>query len=144
MPTTGRVTLTAGLLAVLNTYRTANPTKLRRVYSARPGGVGEVPFAFVGHRDETIVHTAGTRQRTITPTVTVCDHLGDNEQSAGRMDILVDALVDAFTAAPNLGGGILRQTGLLDSEEQFGGPDSVVSYLATTLVFELVLMEGRN
>ena len=147
MTTTARQDVVAALTSVMTTFQAANPTQLRKVFSARPGGPGEVPFAFVGARDETIVHTAGTRQRTFAPAVTVCDHLGDNEQAAGRMDILVDGLVDAFTAGVEVNPDfVLVQTRVLDGEEAFIRPDGVaITYIASTLLFEeIVIMEGRN
>lgn len=146
MSTTARADVVAALQSVLGTYRTANPNKLRKIYTARPGGTGDVPFAFIGNRDEAIVHTQGVRQRTFAPTVTICDHLGDNEQSAARLDILVDGLVDAFTAGVQVNPGfVLVQTAVLDGEEAFTGPSDVtITYRAATLVFaEIVIAEGR-
>ena len=98
MTTTGRQDVAAGLLSILNTYRTANPSLLRKAWGARPGSIGDVPAAWVSIGDETILHTNQTRQRTFSPSVTVVDTFADNEQTAARLDILTDGLVDAFTA----------------------------------------------
>lgn len=148
MTTTGRQDVVDGLVAVLEAFQAANPTLLRKVYSRRPGSFdGEKPVAFVGNRDELILHTSGTRQRTFAPTVVIVDVFGDNEQSAGRMDALVDGLVDTFTANPHaIDGAVLSQTAVLDIEiEQPKADGGSIHYPATTLVFgEIVLMEGRS
>lgn len=147
MPTSGRQSVVDGLVAVLNTYKTANPTRLRRVYTARPGGFAELPAAYVGTLDEIILHTSGTRQRTFAPTVVVVDAFTDNEQTGDRMDILIDGLVDAYTAQPSvIVGMVLRQTGVLDGNLSISGPNDVtIVYRSATLTFaDTVLMEGRN
>lgn len=125
MPTTTfRQDAVAGLMTVLNAYKTTNPTLLRGVYSARPGGPAfEKPCAYVGGRDETQVHTDATRTRTLTGLqVIVLDTFPDNAQTADRMDVLVDGLTDAFTAAPHALGGnsVVSVTSIADTEVQMG------------------------
>lgn len=145
-PTTACVDVVAALLSILNTYRTANPTRLRAVFTARPGGVGEVPFAYIGARDEAITHTEGTRSRDFSPTVVVVDTYGDNEQTQDRLDILQDGLVDAFTAGVHaIGYGVLEQDGVRDEDVSFTGPERVTFYRGRTFTFSHILVtEGRN
>lgn len=145
-PTTALVDVVAALMSVLNAYHAAHPTLLRAVYSARPGGVSEVPFAFVGPRNETVVHTSGTRDRTLTPTVVVVDTYGDNAQTMDRLDVLQDGLMDAFTAGVRvMGQGVIEQTAVRDGDIEFTGPERVTFYRARTFEFDRTLVtEGRN
>lgn len=146
MATTKRADVTAGLLSVLTTFKNANPTLLHAVYPSRPGSFPETPCAFVGVRDETIAHDSGTRRRTFAATVVLVDVLIDNEQTGDRLDVLVDGLVDAFTAAPAvIEATMLQQTGVTDGELDLTGPTTVVHYRAVTLTFgEIIFQEGRN
>lgn len=147
MSTTGRQDVVSGLLSVLNTYKGSNPSLLRRTWTARPGTFGgELPLAFITMGDETVVHTSGTRQRTFVPQVTVVDTFADNEQTAGRLDILVDGLMDAFTAAPHaVSGAVIRVTQVSTGDLEQLGPSGPIFYRSATFVFaETVLMEGRN
>ena len=124
MGTTFRADSVAGLMTVLNAYKTAHPTLLRGVYSARPGGAAfEKPCAYVGSRDEQVSHDSGTRTRTLSGLqVVVLDTFPDNAQNADRMDVLVDGLLDAFTAAPHALGGnsVVSVTSIADTEVQMG------------------------
>lgn len=146
MTTTARQDLVAGTMGVLVAFRIAHPTLLHGIYSARPGSF-DPPAAFLGPRDEAIVHTSGTRQRTFGGfTVVLVDAFGDNEQTVDRLDVLVDGLVDAFTAAKlQFSGGRLQMTAVIDGELDQGGPEAVNRYRAVTLLFgETVVMEGRS
>jgi hypothetical protein len=147
MPTTARADVVDGILSVLNAYRVANPTKLRRVLSKRPGGFAEVPVAYLGFLDEEIIHTSGTRQRTFAgATVVVVDNFHDSPTNHHRFDELIDGLVDAFTASPHaVPGAVLTITSVRDGEISIEGQAGVNVYPSATITFgELVIMEGRN
>ena len=145
MPTTTfRQDAVAGLMTVLNAYKTAHPTLLRGVHSARPGGNAfEKPCAYVGSRDESVTHDSGIRTRTLTGLqVVVLDTFPDNAQTADRMDVLVDGLLDAFTAAPHALGGnsVVSITSIADSEVTMGE----AIYRAAIFTFgTAVAQEGR-
>ena len=149
-PTTALVDVVAALKAICQTYITANPTLLHAVYPARPSGVTEVPFAFVGPRNETVEHTSGTRTRTITPTVVIVDTYADNEQTMGRLDVVQDGLMDAFTAGYHsigTGYGVLEQTGVLDGDISWENllNGTVTWYRSRTFLFDkIIVTEGRN
>jgi hypothetical protein len=119
-----RAEFVAGLVSVLNTYKTANPTLLRGVYTARPDGVAfEKPAAWVGNRDETTRHDSGIRTRNFPGlTVWVADTFPVDQQTQDRMDVLVDGLQDAFTNAPHAGGGntVIAVTSVSDTEVAMG------------------------
>ena len=139
---TFRVDLVDALYDLLTTYSVANPTLLRKVYRTRPGAFQELPAAFVGPRDETITHTAGTRERAINPTVVVVDTFSDNVETGDRMDILMDDLVDVFTAGVRqLAWAIIEPTGVVPGEIEASG----AIYRAETIQFARTsIREGRS
>lgn len=139
---TFRADLVDALYDLLVAYQTANPTLLRKVYRARPAAFGELPAAFVGPRNETIKHTAGARERAIDPSVIVVDTFTDNVETGDRMDILMDDLVDVFTAGVRqLGNAIIEPTGVLPGELEASG----AIYRAETIQFgRTSIMEGRS
>lgn len=103
MPTSFRQDVVAGLVTILEAYKTANPTLLRHVFDVRPQGpVSDFPYAYVALRPESIRHASGTRTRTMQPSVVVVDTLASNGETYDRFDVLVDGLVDQFTAYPHI------------------------------------------
>jgi hypothetical protein len=103
MATTFRADVASGLVTILEAFKTANPTLLRSVHRARPEGfTGDYPIAFVEARPETIFHTSGIRDRTMTPSVSVVDAGGTNAEMMAAFDTLVDALLDHFTLYPHI------------------------------------------
>lgn len=103
MVTTFRSDIASGLLTILEAFITANPTLLRRAYRARPASWNtDLPAAWVETRNEVVAHDSGVRTRTMTPSVLVVDRLTDNTETMDRMDDLVDALLDHFTASPHI------------------------------------------
>lgn len=108
MTTTFRADSRAGLVALLTGFQTANPTMLGSVLPARPEGfTGDYPIGFVDSQPETIVHDSGTRTRTMTPAVAVVAEKTLNAEEQDRFDLLVDALVDWFTANPHIVAGTI-------------------------------------
>jgi hypothetical protein len=108
-PTTFREDVVDGIMAVLNTYIAANPTLLVRAYRSKPlnVGAGDLPAAYIDFRNEDINHSEGTRTRTMSPSFVVVDRVADNIETGDRLDPLVDDLVDAFTAQPQLVTGTI-------------------------------------
>lgn len=122
MPSTFRADIAGGLVTILTAYQAANPTLLRSVHSARPSRyTGDMPFAYVETRNETVAHDAGLRTRTMTPTVVVVDELTDNGETMGRFDVLVDSLLDWFTDNPHITPNtIWDQLSITDDYEEVG------------------------
>lgn len=145
--TTFRSDLVAALRTVLLAQRTATPTQLRAVYTARPGSFSETPCAYVGARDEVITYDAGTRTRTFTPTVIIVDTFADVSEAEDRIDDLVDLLVDRFTAAYAAvagGGSITQLSTVTDTELETPGTSGPVVYRAAVLGFDRTFIsEGR-
>jgi hypothetical protein len=139
---TFRVDLVDALYDLLVAYRTANPTLLRAVYRTRPAAFQELPAAFVGPRAETITHTSGTRERAIDPSVVVVDSFTDNTETGDRMDILMDDLVDVFTAGVRqIGNAIIEPTAVLPGELEASG----AIYRAESIQFaRTTIREGRS
>ena len=122
MTTTFRDDIVAALVVILEAQVTATPTLLRKVYASRPGSFAELPVAWVGSRSEDITHDSGTRTRTFSGlTVTIADN-STTESGPDRLDQLVDALVDRFTAAVSaVPGTILECTSVADTEIELVG-----------------------
>ena len=98
--------------------------------------------AYVGPRAETITHTSGTRERQINPTVVVVDGFSDNVETGDRMDILMDDLIDVFTAGVRqIGNAILEPTSVDPGELEASG----AIYRAETIEFARTsIREGRS
>lgn len=106
--TTFRRDVRAGLVLALSDFKTANPSQLGSVLTARPEGfTGDYPIAFPDSQPESIFHTAGVRDRTMTPAVAVVAEKALNAEEQDRFDALVDALVDWFTARPHITSGTI-------------------------------------
>lgn len=139
---TFRVDLVDALYDLLKAYQTANPTLLRAAYRTKPGAFSETPAAFVGSREETITHTAGTRERAINPSVVVVDTFTDNVETGDRMDILIDDLVDVFTAGVRqIGNALIEPTAVVPGELEMPG----AIYRAEAIQFARTsIREGRS
>jgi hypothetical protein len=139
---TFRVDLVDALYDLLIAYQTANPTLLRRVYRTRPAAFEELPSAFVGPREEAITHTSGTRERTIAPSVVVVDTFTDNIETGDRMDVLMDDLIDVFTAGVSqIPWAIIEPTGVTPGELEASG----AIYRAESIAFaRTTIREGRS
>lgn len=137
-----RANVTAAIVAVAEAYQTANPTKLRKVASARPAGFGELPCAFVGTRNETILAPGGDIfQRSIRPTLFVVDNPSDNIERAEAMDDLADDLLLLYAAAYHQvsGSTLLTPLGVEDVELEVG----TVSYPGFAITFEALEITQR-
>ena len=137
-----RADVTAALVAVAQTYATANPTLLRKVESGRPASFAETPIAFVATRAEAVIFGSGIMNRTIRPTLYVVDSAPDNIEAAERMDALADALLIAYAAAYHQisGSTLLTPMGLEDVELEVG----TVSYPGFAITFEALQITGRT
>ena len=142
MATTFRTDVADGLLAVLNTFITANPTLLKRAYRARPSGFPDLPAAYIADRSEDITHDSGTRTRTMSGlSFMVVDEITDNLETMARFDTLIDLLVDAITASPQLGTtGIWSRLTVTDQEVEYG--DYVLKGVRFAFP-DISIMEGR-
>lgn len=138
MPTTFRQNVVAGLVVILEAYKAANPTLLRRVFDVRPQSpVNDLPYAYVSLRPETITHASGVRVRTMNPSVVVVDALASNGETYDRFDVLVDGLVDQFTSYPHIVANTIWDRMTVAEEDEPG-------HAAVRFTFENVeIIEGR-
>lgn len=143
MATTFRSDVVSALKGLVDTYISSNPTVLRACYASRPASFPETPCAYIGNRPETIRHDSGTRARTLAPTVVIVDILADNVETGTRMDDVVDALIDVFTANPHAVSGdtLIEPTGVEDVELEAG---TVVYRAAVISLGRCVIQEGRT
>lgn len=120
MTTSIRQTARSGAKGVLDTYRTANPTRLQHTYDHPPGSY-HTPCAFVDKEmPETITFSASVRQRVLTVTVVVLNRLSSNQESSAEQDVLVDGLIDAFTSAARTAvpGCLITPASVSDAERE--------------------------
>lgn len=136
----------AGLYATLVAFRSANPWALKGLATARPANLGnlDLPGAYIDGADETITHNGGTRTRTMSGLgVMVVLPQPDNAEAENAMDAIIDALMDAFTAAYHAvdGSSILVQTAVTEVPlDEDGG-----HYLGNRITFgQTSKTEGRN
>lgn len=91
----------AGVYSVLTAYAAANPTLLRGTTTARPASLstGELPCAWIDAVNAAAVrHFNSIRQQDLEVIVTLADVVPDSQEEEARADVLIDALMDAFTA----------------------------------------------
>ena len=143
MTTTFRSDVVAGYYAMLTGFAAANPTMLEHAYRTRPRSFSDRPLAFVGPRNESIAHTQGTRQRTMTPTIVFVWAWNDEQETADIRDDLIDAFLDYATARPHAVSNqtVTSPTGVEDVELEMDGapyPASIVSF------GETLILEGRS
>lgn len=143
MTTTFRADTVAGLLSILNDFISSNPTLLRRAFSARPASwTTDTPVAWVETRGETVAHDSGLRMRTLQPQVVVLDRLTDNVETMDRMDVLVDTLLDAFSANPHISSNTAwDQLTVSDEVEQL--PDGTWATVVRFTFPNVMAREGR-
>lgn len=149
MTTTFRADVTAGVVAVLQAQQAATPDKLRAVYSSRPGSFSELPCAYIGNADERITYSGQLRTRTMVGmTAVLVDVYADSIESGDRLDVLVDLLVERFTAAyaqVSGGGSILALSSVSDTEVEVSGVNGPILYRGVILGFgESFITEGRT
>lgn len=140
--TTARADTAAALTTLLLAFNAANPTLLKRVSRARTN-FNELPAAYVGAIDERVLHTSGTRQRTLLPSIVLVDSF--TEATEDRLDLAADGLMDYFTAhSAQVPGGELEMVSVSDGEiENVASSGVTAIYRAITFGFSVTIMEGR-
>ena len=142
MTTSARQDLRAGCASVLTTYQAANPTLLGKVYDYPPESFA-TPCAYVEKTvNERIEHDASLRRRTLSVNVVIVNKLMSNDQATGEQDVLVDGLLDAFTAGYHAASSstVLQPVSVTDTEITAGDG---VRYAAAVIAVEMSIQEGR-
>lgn len=147
MATTFRADTRAGLVTMGEAFVAANPTMLRKMHAVRPTSfAGDIPFAYAELLAEAATHTAGTRERVLSPSIVLVGRPLDNEQSVSEFDALVDAFADHATSYAQFSANSIwdQWTVTDESEEVQTAPDSVRTYPTVRFTFTNVsLREGR-
>lgn len=140
-----RQNVSSGLLTVLQGFSAANPTLLKGIHAARPNSYELVdkPGCFIDGGDETVAYMQGVRTRILTTTVTVFTFVPDTAEAQNGMDVLIDGLLDCFTAAYHAAGGksLIEATSIRQVELNDG---KGVSYLGYQFPFTNEIKEGRT
>lgn len=140
-----RQAVSAGLLTVVTAFRDANPTLLKGIHASRPNSYDLVdkPGAFLDGGNETVTYAQGVRTRHLTTTVTVFTAVPDIAEAQNGMDVLIDGLLDAFTANYHAAGGktLIEATSITQVELNDG---KGVSYLGYQFPFDNEIAEGRT
>lgn len=133
----------AGLVTLLTTFRSANPTMLKSIRLTRPEAMADVPAAFVGARDEAVAQDGGLRTRRFATSIVLVDRVANNVETENRMDALIDAILDLLSANPHAASGqtIVSPTAV----NEYALPEGQnVEYLANEIVLgETQTQEGR-
>ncbi len=143
MTTTFRQDFRAGCLTVLTTYQTAHPDLLATVYDYPPESFA-TPCAYMEKSiPETVIHDSGLRFRVLRGSVVLVTKLLSNKQATHEQDVLVDGIMDAFTATPHAASGstLVEPKGASDTE--IASSDGV-RYGAVIIPIEGSIQEGRN
>lgn len=147
MATTFRTDIRAGMLAVVQSFATANPTMLAKVHKVRPTTfAGDIPFAYIDLTRETASHTAGTRERVLSPSVVVVAAPLDNDTQVAAWDTLVDALADHFTDNPQFTANTIWDVWTVtDESEEIESREGTRTFPAVRFTFGNVsIREGRS
>lgn len=144
LATSFRQLATAGMASALTSFQLANPTLLKGVASARPANLAKLdkPGAWVDSADETILHSAGVRTRSITGQVMVVIQTPANNESSAAGDVIVDGLIDAFTAAYHVVDGSSEVVPVSVAEVPLDADGG--HYLGELITFRITKAEGRT
>lgn len=146
MPTTTfRRDVTDRLVALIEDFKSANPTLILRSYHRRPGGfTGDLPAIYIGSRNETVTHSVGLRTRTMEPQLVIVGHpTGTPEEIADEMDTVIDTFLDYVTTHPHAisSNTLTAVTTIRDVELDL---DDVVYPAAVLTLGDTIAQEGRS
>lgn len=141
-----RQAIQAGVLSVVQAFSDANATIIRKVVTVRPRSllVAELPVFWIGDLSERIETANGIRTRRMDGfSCYLADRIGEQLESNDRMNFVVDALTDLFTANYHAASGrsILQHVGTNDIEFDEGGTRFVG---AEFLFGQTFVAEGRT
>jgi hypothetical protein len=148
MPTTFRADIRSGMYAALTAFQTAYPERLQEAFRVRPTHVNRpMPIAWVDILAESATHTAGTRERVLSPSIVFMGDPLENDAQADFWDATVDLLADHFTAYAQFAPVTIWSAWTVtdESEEVETAPDSVRTFPAVRFTFSNVsIREGRD
>lgn len=136
----------AALVALVASFRAANPTIVRTVLGSKPRNLNlDPPIFYIGQMNERVEHANGVRTRTIEGfSAYLLDTSPAPEEFSERLAFAVDALTDLFTGGVHTisGRSIFQHTATLDTEV---GDGTNVILPGVEFQFGMtVVAEGRN
>lgn len=144
----GRVDLVTGLLAILDGFKAANQTLLRRRFTVRPPSlVTDLPCAYIDLRPETIHYDSAMRDRVASPSIVFVDQLTNNGETMQRMDVLADAFTEYLDNHPLIltGNGVWSDGTWSDESANLGRPeDNDAPLLALRFTFNDILIKDSR
>lgn len=138
MTTTFRADITAGVATMMQAFITAHGTGvLARHEDEKPTTFAlDTPLSYLSSLHEDITHTAGTRERVASPSVTVV-------AEAKVLSTLVDLLIDHFTAYPHIVTGTIWDRMTVDDDREEIGDGASLPSVRFTFT-NLSIREGRQ
>ena len=122
-------------------FAAANPTISTRHHKARPESLADDQGTFLAGIEEAYVHSAGVRQRTADVSVVYWSLLSDNEETADRLEVGADAVLDWLTANPHLIGTYTVQEPQRATPIELNEGGTIVPAVAITT--RALIQEGR-
>jgi hypothetical protein len=90
-----RADIRAGMVVILDAFKTASPTYLAAVHEVRPTRFsGDLPLGFVDFLTEDLDHTSGTQGRTSSPSFVFVFRPIENRDQVDLTDAAVDAFIE--------------------------------------------------
>jgi len=83
-------------------YIAANPTLLLRHHRSLPAQFQDLPATYHDIVGETVHHSQGIRDRVMSSAIVLVTRLTDNTETTDLHSVLVDSLLDWFTATPHI------------------------------------------
>lgn len=140
MTTTFRADVRTGVATMMQAFISAHPTLLKVHWDEKPSGFTNLPCSYLSPRPETISHDSGTRERVMSPSVTV---VKDGRQTMASFDALVDLLVDHFTTYPHIVTGTIWDRMTVEDDREEAGDGSSLPSVRFTFT-NLSIREGRT
>jgi hypothetical protein len=141
MTTTARADFVAGVATMMNAYIAANPGSIVRHYHSLPAQFQDLPATYHDIVGETVHHANGLRDRVMSSAIVLVTRLTDNTETTDTQSVLVDSLLDWFTANPHIVAGTVWSDMTVATEP--AGVDN--QFLATRFTFsDISIAEGRT
>ena len=139
-----RVNLVAGIGTMLTAFIAANPTLLKRYFTARPTSlVTDWPCAYIDLRATRVGYANGLRDTVFTPSIVFVDGDFDPQATANRIDALVDAFTNHLDSYARLVTGTAWSDGSW-AEERIPLSDETVAAGVRWTFGDITFKEGRN
>ena len=142
MASTFRAQMRAGCKTVIDGVKAANPTLVGDTYDYPPESF-HTPCIYIEKAvPETTTYSQQIRFRNLLMNVVVVNKLVSNKQATGEQDVLIDLLVDAFTANPSVAVANSTLTAVRVADAEITDANGT-KYAAAIVTIEGRIQEGR-